>query len=238
MNLTTNTFTRKNIFNVLLDGKPINAFESHNDPYFIIKVGPPGAGKSSSSTNNEILKLGIHPDDIINIDVDKITKSFNTFRNTTYKIRKNYNDMEFNNTFFNSLTKVHKNHLSCRNKTTNKSMKDHIDFTIVSAIKQQKHISCETTTSISQYIKNFGNMLRANKYKIVVFFYTNRNLTNLTSRILKRGENLYLQNINPYYRAYPLKTLKNTTNALNKNLTDVIRPFHESGLIENIIYLS
>lgn len=222
----------------MLDGRPINAFESHNDPYFIIKVGPPGAGKSSSSTNNEILKLGIRPDDIINIDVDKITKSFTTFRNNTYKIRKNYNNLEFNNAFFNSLTNVHKNYVRYRNKTTNKSMKDHIDFTIVSAIKQQKHISCETTTPISQYINNFGKMLRAKNYKIVVFFYTNRNLTNLTTRILKRGENLYLQNINPYYRAYPLKTLKNTTNALNKNLTDVIKPFHESGIIDTIIYLS
>lgn len=233
MSLNSSKFTRKNIENVLYNGKNLSAYPTQTEPYFIIKVGPPGAGKSSAVSNNEILKLGINPAEAVEINIDKINAAFKSFRNQTRKVRQNYNSKPFNLPFFSTLSGIHNAHQSLKN-ANNIFIKHDISSVVSQCIKNHKHIILETIRPINNTFKQFGQMLKKQNYKIIVFFYKTP-LEILPERILKRGENLYIKN--DYYRIFPLNTLPKVISELDKNLKEFIIPLAESGNIHKIVYI-
>ena len=235
MSLNANTFRRENIEKVLCEGGTLNCYPTQTTPYLIIKVGPPGSGKSSAQSNNVVLSLGVNPKEAVKMDIDIVNASFKSFRNQTYKIRKSYNNKPFNNNFFKSLSKTHTNHTRLKNKNTGKNMITHTMSIFSRAIDGHKHIIFDTTSPINFILKDFTNKLIKNNYKIVVIFHMS-DIDTLEKRILKRGENLYHKE--EYYRAFNMKKLPNVINKLEINLEEYIKPLQNKGIISDIIYIT
>jgi hypothetical protein len=229
--LNAETFTRKNIQNVICDGRDLSSFPSQTNPYFIIKVGPPGVGKSSS--NNHIIAMGVDPLSAIYVDIDKINASFKLFRNKTRNLQSRYDTTQLNNVFFNELSKIHNEfkYLKCKNNGRN--IRHDITYVVTEAIKQHNHIIMETVRPINHIITLYGKKLQNNNYKIAVIYYKPPPVTILQSRILKRGEDLYATQ--QYYRAFQLNTLNNVISKLEENLREYIVPLVIANKINTLI---
>ena len=224
-------FTRKNIQNVICNGRNISTFPKQETPYFIIKVGPPGSGKSSS--NNHVISLGVDPTSAIFIDIDKVNSAFKSFRNETRNLRQSYNNKPLNKVFFDKLTNIHKKHQH-KKSLSNKTIVCHnISYVITEGIKQGAHIIMETTNPIDLIITMYGRKLQQYNYKIAVIFHKSLPVNVLESRILKRGEELY--RTQQYYRAFPLNRLNNVIAKLEQNLTSYILPLVLENKIHNLI---
>lgn len=228
--LNSLNFTRKNIQNVVCNGRDISSFPKQDTPYFIIKVGPPGSGKSSS--NNDLIALGVDPSSAIFIDVDKVNAAFKSFRNQTRNARSSYNSKPFNKEFFNTLSKIHDNH-KCLPNSNRRNLRHDISYVVTEGIKQGVHIIMETVNPINHIITQYGNKLRNNGYKIAVIYHKSPPVNILQSRILERGEELY--RTQQYYRAFPLNTLNNVINKLKQNLTEYIVPMVLENKINTVI---
>lgn len=228
MSLTPNTFTRENIETVLLNGRSFDEYPSVPNPVFIIKVGPPGSGKSSARSRAEVESIIGNQSDAILIDIDKVNAAFQTFRNQTRKLRNNYpNKNNRNSKFFNRLTRIHKNHSSnMKNTSTGRPMTYHTTALISKAIKAKKHIIQETIRPIGTIMKMYGPLLRKYNYHIYALFHRTP-IEVLKMRVYERGEELY--RTEGYYRAFNPEHLQNVINALETNLTDTIIPAVEAG---------
>lgn len=210
-------FTRKNIQNVICDGRDISSFPRQENPYFIIKVGPPGSGKSSS--NNHVIALGVDPSSAMIVDVDKVHAAFKSFRNQTRNLRSSYNTKPLNKEFFDTLSTIHHDHKHPRN---GRNVRHDITYVVMEGIQQGAHIIMETVNPINPIIAQYGKRLRNNGYKIAVIYHKSPPVNVLRSRILERGEELY--RTHQYYRAFQLNTLNNVINKLKQNLTTYIIP--------------
>jgi hypothetical protein len=228
--MLNSNFTRKNIQNVICNKRNITSFTRQDTPYFIIKVGPPGSGKSSS--NNHVISLGVNPASAIFIDIDKVNASFKSFRNQTRNLRRSYNNKPFNKEFFDELSKIHHNHQS-KKSSNGRNIRHDISYVITKGIKQRAHIIMETTKPINNILKMYANHLQHNHYKIVVIYHKSPTINVLESRILERGEELY--RTQQYYRAFPLNTLNNVVAKLEENLTYEILPQVLENKIHNLI---
>ena len=210
----------------------LSCYPSFEEPLFIIKIGPPGSGKSSS---NPVLirHLGINPDDALTIDYDKITASFKNFRNQTRNIRKMYNTKPINNDLYKLTSALHRRYTSVKNKATQKPISQHVESVISHAIRQQKNIIYETIRPINNIIKKYKDMLHKNKYKIIVIFHMADGNT-LKQRILERGEKLY-QGDPSYYRAFNMPELPYVIENLMLHKEKNIIPAYKDGTINTFI---
>lgn len=225
--LNSHNFTRKNIQNVICNGRNISSFPKQDNPYFVIKVGP---GKSTS--NNHIISLDIDPFSAIYIDIDKINASFKSFRNQTRNTRRNYNTKPINTLFFDKLSNIHKNH-QCLKNSNGRNLRHDISYVVTEGIKQGAHIIMETVRPINNIIIQYGKVLNKNNYKIVVIYYKSPPVNVLESRIIERGEELY--RTQQYYRAFQLNTLQNVIDKLEKNLKEYIVPLVLENKIHTVI---
>jgi hypothetical protein len=229
--MLNSNFTRKNIQNVICNGRNISSFPRQEKPYFIIKVGPPGSGKSSS--NNHVIALDVDPASAIFIDIDKVNASFKSFRNQTRNLRRSYNNKPFNKEFFNTLSVIHHKHQSKKSLSNQTIVGHNISYVITEGIKQGAHIIMETTKPINTTLSMYGNMLQRNNYKIAVIYHKSPPINVLVSRILERGEELY--RTQQYYRAFPLNTLNTVIDKLKENLTTYILPLVLENKIHHLV---
>jgi hypothetical protein len=235
MALTFRNFTRKNIESVLTSGKEVNSLPSQDTPYLIIKLGPPGSGKSSEQTLNIIRELGVDPADAVISDIDNVFASFRNFRNNTRRIRNSYQHKPFNSNFYKQLSNTHMNAKKIVNTTNQKTITQHMNGIVSKAIKSSKHILMESTVPIEWVFKSFGSMLEKYKYKVVVIYHMAA-IPVLIERIQRRGEMLYtLQH--PYYRTYDPTALPSVIEKLDVNLNEFILPMYRIGKINNLLFV-
>lgn len=87
-------------------------------------MGAPGSGKSSKmfDFDFELAKLGLHMDTFAVFDSDIIVTKFKNYRNSTRKIRGDFEGKQFNSSFYNSIGSVY-NTVSHVSHTRGKSHK-------------------------------------------------------------------------------------------------------------------
>jgi len=84
-----NALTVQEVIKIATGGKGIHP--AKEDPYFVVKYGPPGSGKSSANIYNEIKKLGPPITSYVDINQDTLVESMNLYkRNHTQYNRLRY----------------------------------------------------------------------------------------------------------------------------------------------------
>lgn len=236
MTLRYNSFTGKNIESILTSGKTVDTLTQHETPLLIIKLGPPGSGKSSEHTANIIRDLGVDPSDALVSDIDSVFASFRDFRNATRRVRNNYRRRSFNANFYRRLSNIHVNTKGVTNIAQQKTIKRHMDGMLSKAIRSKKNIVLESVAPISWIFSNFETLLRVNNYSIYILFHT-LSIPALIERIHARGEQLYALE-NSYYRAFDPERLQAVVNDLYENLNTVLMPKFQTGVIKNIHFIT
>jgi hypothetical protein len=214
----------------------INELPSFENPFFIIKLGPPGSGKSSEKTLETIRELGVEPNESVSSDVDKVLASFTNFRNLTRKVRNNYTNKTFNYTFYKRLSNIHLQTSGAKNSIEGKPIIRHMNGIVSQAIKLKKNVIFESTKPVNGILKDFYPMLIANNYRIIVIYHIVSPDT-LIERIHMRGEELYSRSVNPYYRVYNPENIPDVITKLQENMNTFILPEIESGRIERLIVI-
>jgi 2-phosphoglycerate kinase len=224
LNLTT-----LNVERVIGRGRLLSEIPKSKAPYLIVKLGPPGSGKSSDITNKEVSNLGVN-----------ILASSALFRNTTRAIRNNYKTRNFNKSFYDKLSTVHTSFIKTRkithiNKsslksTGTKTIGAHMNTLFAESIRNSVNIIIELTSKYDKVIMPHYNNLRKHGYKIVVI-YPVVQLNTLKTRIMSRGEDYYKQP-QSYYRTFNLNTLPSTIQTVQDEIVQHILP----GLYKGDIY--
>jgi len=84
-----NALTVQEVIKIATDGRGIHS--AKGDPYFVVKYGPPGSGKSSTNIYNEIKKLGPPITSYVDVNQDTLVESMNEYkRNHTQYNRLRY----------------------------------------------------------------------------------------------------------------------------------------------------
>lgn len=234
MSLLFNTYSGSNIESILTSGKMLDSLPSHAQPILIIKLGPPGSGKSSERTTNIVRELGVDPSEAVLSDIDNILASFRQFRNETRSVRNRYtNRASFNRQFYNELSNIHTNAAKSRKNTiTNRPIVQHMNGVFSKAIRTKKHILMESTVPVTWVFQQFGKMLRTNNYNIHILYHT-LDIPTLIERIHTRGESLYALE-NSYYRTFDPGRLPQVVSDLHENLNTVLLPKYASGEIKSV----
>jgi hypothetical protein len=232
MSLAFNTFTASNIESILTNGKTVDELTSHANPFLIIKLGPPGSGKSSERTANIIRELGVDLSDAVVSDIDNVFASFRNFRNKTRRVRNKYRNVAFNQQFYNNLSKIHIESKKITNTTNNKPIIQHMNGVLSRAIRSRKNIVMESVIPITWVFEQFGKRLKSNNYNIHILYHT-LDIPTLIERIHARGERLYALE-DSYYRTFDPTQLTKVVEDLHQNLNTVLMPKYHADEIKGI----
>lgn len=239
---TENTLniTTLNVERIIGRGRLFSEIPKANTPHLIVKLGPPGSGKSSDITNKEVTNLGVNINDTVLFDVDSILASSVKFRNATRHIRNGYTSKNFNKELYTKLSNIHQSYIRTRkilhiNRSTLKTIRtktigEHMNTLLAESIKMRLNIIIELTSKYDKVIMPHYNNLRKKGYKIVVI-YPVVSLDTLKSRIMSRGESYYKQP-QSYYRTYDLNALPTTIKTAQDEINQLILP----GLYKGDIY--
>jgi len=87
--VSLNALTVQEVIKISTGGKGIHP--AKDDPYFVVKYGPPGSGKSSARVYQEIKKLGPPITSYVDVNQDTLVESMNLYkRNHTQYNRLRY----------------------------------------------------------------------------------------------------------------------------------------------------
>jgi len=73
-----NALTVQEVIKIATDGRGIHP--AKGDPYFVVKYGPPGSGKSSARVYQEIKKLGPPITSYVDVNQDTLVESMNIYK--------------------------------------------------------------------------------------------------------------------------------------------------------------
>jgi hypothetical protein len=242
----TLNITTLNIERIIGRGRLLGEIPKSNTPYLIVKLGPPGSGKSSDITNKEVTNLGVNINDTVLFDVDAILASSKLFRNTTRTIRNNYQTKNFNRNLYNKLSNVHKSFTIARkishiNRHSHqlvgtKTISSHMNTLLAESIRNKVNIIIELTSKFDKIIIPHYNNLRKHGFKVVVI-YPVVQLNTLKGRIMSRGEDYYKQP-QSYYRTFDVNTLPSAIQVAQEEINTYILPGLYKGDIYKIIVIN
>jgi hypothetical protein len=82
-----NQLDEKQIETILCGGRTLDEMPSSENPFFILKWGPPGSGKSSERVVKQIEQLGVPSDEYVDYTPDKVVESLMGFRKNSTLIK-------------------------------------------------------------------------------------------------------------------------------------------------------